>query len=107
MTAKRSGLEMVAGLSRRSARKGLVTEAFRLRSPRQGCNAASVLANLATNRFVLPLGCLHPPLSEHGVEEAPHGESYTSLQRSPMFWTEAGQVGTYKCYLTSPSIPKG
>lgn len=51
-------------------------------SLRQCCNAASILANLATDRFVAPKPCLHLPLSELETKEVSQGESCTSLQRS-------------------------
>ena len=54
-------------------------------SPRASCNAASVLANLATDRFVAPLPCLLLSLSELGTEEAFQGESvyFVATERLP------------------------
>ena len=50
--------------------------------------------NLAADRFVSPLSYLHPPLSVLGVEEAPQGEYYTSLQRShDTLWLRLVKLG--------------
>ncbi|CAK0768492.1 hypothetical protein CCP3SC5AM1_560015 [Gammaproteobacteria bacterium] len=69
-----------------------MTHTLRCGSPRQSYSAASVRCFELCDKPFRPT-CLHPPLSELRTEEAFVGESCASLQRNPMFWTEADKSG--------------